>query len=383
MASMTKLKVGILTFHRAYNYGALLQSFALQQVLLQMGTDVEFLNYRCPAIENFYVYGLFPHFSRNPRRWIFQLAEHRAKKLQQKKCEEFRNHYLRMSRDYDDNNRGDVIGQYDLLITGSDQIWNPSLTRGKSDWYAFLRQTDSQTIVSYAASVGSLYSFRYYFRFYEQNLAAYDRISVREENVKKYLETHLNRSVDLVVDPTLLVQKDIWFDLMSASSMENEPYLLYYDVETNDEARKIACRLSREKNLKLVHFNRELIFRESSHYAQNQGPCEFLSLIAHAEAVVTSSFHATVFSVLFEKQFIVVPHSKTGDRVRELLKKTGLESRFVEKDNVRVSALCDTEIDYVKALKKLDNLRDASMAYLEECVQLAEEKAYPQNRKNR
>lgn len=107
---------------------------------------------------------------------------------------------------------------------------------------------------------------------------------------------------------------------------------------------------------------------------QAVGPEEFLELIYNAEIIITSSFHATVFSILFEKQFLTVPHPKTGDRVKELLSKLGLSDRILERYSDKASVLCDLPIDYTFVKVELSVLRDNSINYIKNCVQLVNSK---------
>ncbi len=376
------MRIGILTFHRADNYGALLQAYALYTVLSKKEPKTELIDYRCKAIENFYQYGLFPHLSKNPKYWPALFKELHAKKLQKKRCIQFREAYLPLSSSYyNDSDRAEVEERYDLIVTGSDQVWNPGITAGKNDWYAFHRQSKHATIVSYAASVGGLHSFQFYFRFYQSDLNSYDLISVREKNASEYLSRELKKPTFCALDPTLLMEKAEWEKMIRKQKVEKEPYLLYYDVTTNKVARKIAERIAQEKNLKLIHFNRSIRNSNTSHYVQMAGPLEFLTLLHQAAVVVTSSFHGTVFSIQFEKRFIAIPHPNTADRVIELLSVLELKDRICENDRPDVLDIIDREIDYSHVKQKLSALRIQSLNYLDQCIGLAEEKCSKQEGK--
>ena len=366
---------GILTFHRADNYGALFQAYSLYKVLSAMGLETELIDYRCAAIEDQYRYGVFPRLSKNPIYWPDLVKTFRAKKKQQKKCRKFRTKYICYGEAvYDDTDRSAVEEKYDLIVTGSDQIWNPSLTHGKDDWYAFKRHNRNHIVVSYAASVGGLHNFKYYYKFYEDDLLQYDMISVREQNVCEYLRKNLNRSVFLTLDPTLLLSQEQWMKLRRKTYFEKLPYILYYDVALNGESCKIAERLAQEKNYRLLHFNQWLRNSKNRKYVQEAGPEEFLSLISNAELIVTSSFHATVLAIQFEKRFLTVPHPTTGDRVKELLSALGLNSRIVEKSSIDVCSICDREIDYSQVKRQLKRYRRSSFSFLKQSIELAKTK---------
>ena len=369
------MRVGILTFHRADNYGALFQAYSLYKVLSAMGAETELIDYRSTAIEEEYRYGMFPRLSKNPIYWPNLVRAFRARKKQQKKCHTFRTKYFRYGESvYDDTDRLSAEKKYDLVVTGSDQIWNPRLTNGKDNWYAFRRHTSNYIVVSYAASVGGLHNFKYYYKLYEEDLLKYDMISVREQNACDYLKKRLNRPVFRALDPTLLLSKEQWMKLQRKTQYEKSPYILYYDVSFNKEACILAENFTREKNYRLLHFNQMLKNSKNYRYVQEVGPEEFLSLISNAEYIITSSFHATVLSILFEKRFFTVPHPITGDRVRELLSALGLNSRIIEKSNIDVSNICDFEIDYAQVKRQLERSKRSSVAFLKQSIELAKAK---------
>ncbi len=368
------MKAGILTFHRAGNFGALLQAYALCRTLQEKGIETEVIDYRCPAIESAYAYGLLPARLRpNPLKWKAQFRNLKRKKREKENCARFREQHLPLSRPYvSDTERAGLEDTYALILTGSDQVWNPAYTGGKNDWYAFRRSGNGAVVASYAASAGGLHGFRHYFRFYREDLAAYDLLSVREGNTRAFLEKNLARPVEQVLDPVLLLSADQWEALAEPSPLEGSPYLLYFDVSANEEACRIAQRIAGEKRLRLVHFNGGLPNSEHSPFASDTGPCQFLSLVRRAEAVVTSSFHAAAFSVLFEKPFLAVPHPRTGDRVRELLSGLGLSDRIAETDGSGIPAQLDRPAGFGAARAVLDQMRAGSAAYLERCIRLAE-----------
>lgn len=366
------MKIGILTFHRADNYGALLQVYALQQKLVLMGNEVQVVDYRCKPIEDDYVYHIFPRLRKNIIRWILELLRNvyivRKKKEKASKCRDFRDKYLNLSKSViDEIDRENIRKEFDLIVTGSDQIWNAKLTFGKDDWYCFSQENTNKLLVSYAASVGNVNLFDSYFTDYIKDLQKYTYISVREDDAKKYIENKINRQVYKVCDPTLLIKKEMWFTLIDSLNKRNEKkYLLYYDVELNEEAKRIALALSRRYNLKLVHFNNSIRMIFEGKYMQNAGPVDFLWLIKNAEIIVTSSFHATLFSVMFNKTLISVPHPFTGSRVRSLLSDFKLNGNICENyEDLK-------EIDFYKiekdSLKNYQNIIEESEGFLKMCL---------------
>lgn len=375
------MKIGLLTFHRADNYGALLQVYALQEALKKCGHEVEIIDYRCDAIENDYVNKILPPLRKNIIAWFMSLM-HRLyvmpkKNKKKSKCIKFREDFLKLSCSVKSNeDRKKIQETFDVIITGSDQIWSSKLTAGKDDWYCFKQESNiGADIVAYGASVGNLSKFVENFELFKSDLAKYKMISVREDETRDFLKSKLSISVEKVVDPTLLIEKKSWDKLISKNTMKiNGDYILYYDVERNFVAKEIALKISKTNKIKLVHFDPSFKLINKGFFAQEVGPCEFLSLIRNAKYVVTSSFHATVFAVLFEKQFITVPHPQTGARVKTLLNDFSLENRICETTEDYSQERIDAKINYESAFSKLDVLKNASIDYLLQCMKKVTDK---------
>lgn len=365
------MKVGILTFHRADNYGALLQTYALQTKLIDMKQDVQIIDYRCNAIEDRYDYKLIPEYRNNLKSWLYVFVKGiystPKKKVKARRCSEFRKNWLYLTKSfYGQADRRLVQEEYDLIITGSDQIWNPDITLGKDDWYCFKKETDNKCrLASYGASIGNIKTFRGIFDEYKDDLEQYTYLSVREKETRGYLESQLNKPVFSVLDPTLIVPVDTWKQLMDKSEIcIKGKYVLYYDVEQNPVSKIIAQTIAKKENLKLIHFSDSIDMIGKGHYAQDAGPIEFLWLIRNAQVVVTSSFHATVFSILFKKQFITIPHFVTGIRVANLLKELKLEDRTCKSMDDYSDDMVRVAIDYTQAYQLLGELQKEANDYL-------------------
>lgn len=360
------MKVGILTFHRADNYGAMLQAYALMTELNDLGCNAEIIDYRCDAIENqYYPYKMLPSKRRNFIKWGWHLCKNfwviPKKNKNGIKCKEFRDKYFKMSRSVKTaSDRAAIENEYDLIITGSDQIWSYAITRCADDWYCFKRSGGKAYIASYAASVGSVAQFNTHFFEYEDRLKAYDAISVREEDAKEYLEKKLNRPIQKVLDPTLIVDPDIWNKV--AVSPRNDHYVFYYDVERNEVANQIANETANKEGIPLVHYDQKKF--TDKNLALDAGPDEFIGLIRNADYVVTSSFHGTVFSTLYKKKFVSVLHPTTGARVKTLLTDLNLADRIC----TSVDGFHGFSDDFHDSDERLEKLRKESINYLKEVI---------------
>lgn len=328
-------RVGILTFHTALNYGAVLQTYALQNFLKENGIENDIIDYQCPYIEKCYrpffvsdgqiinsiVRGiLFGHIIRKKRR----------------NFNNFVNSRLSLSKKvYNTSDMNNIKGDYTYFITGSDQVWSP-VSAGFDEMY-FLPFADKNQKYSYAASIGTSELSNEQKLLFEQRLKDYELISVREENAKSLLtEMNLTKEIEVNVDPTLLLRKESWEALISKNEF-TEPYLLIFNVEKPINDVEFAKKIAKNNNLKVVYINERTIKKDSDIiYKEAVSPEEFLSLFAHAEMVVTNSFHGTVFSIIFQKQFFVELDNKKlrNMRVESLLEQLGVKDREISENYI-------------------------------------------------
>lgn len=225
----------------------------------------------------------------------------------------------------------------------------------------------------HAASVGSLSCFKERFSDFLPILNEYDAISVRENDVQVFLEEKLNRKIHTVIDPTLLVDKQLWLKLVSDVRRRRDRYMVYYDVDQNKLSRQVAGDIARQSKCEVLQFNQIRSPRADTTCLGHAGPIEFLNSIYGAECIVTSSFHATVFSILFHKNFIVALHPMTGERIRSLLSMLGLEERIVYEHNQNVMEIMNQSIDYVSVDLKLLGLRATSVDSLRDMLKPGKE----------
>ncbi|MDP4152471.1 MAG: polysaccharide pyruvyl transferase family protein [Bacillota bacterium] len=365
------MRVGILTFHMAHNYGAMLQAYALCRTVRSLGVKCEVIDYRLPEIyeyyrkenledaiiKNGYLIGLLKFikwhitgYYRRDKRW---LLFHRFMTNDigiSGKCLSKKEDLLKLD--------------YDAYICGSDQIWNKDLTGGiKGEYYCDFAK-ESALKISYAASRGVNFLTDDEKNEILKLLSNFDFISVREAEFQKYLSENTDLDVRLVLDPSLLITCEDWKQIAKPSKLND--YVLIYKVEKNDLIYELARRIAKEKRLEIV----EITYQNDTSLIdviqlENVGPKEFVGLIESAEFVITNSFHGTGFSILFNKDFYCIPHSKFRSRTDSLLSELGLGSRCItdaEKYNV------NEHIDYTVAYKKLNDLRKISIKFLKNAL---------------
>ena len=218
--------------------------------------------------------------------------------------------------------------------------------------------------ISYAASVGSIDIINENFDEFKNKLAILDYISLREKDacdlISKFVSNE--KSVKKVLDPTLLLSKKNWDDFINENNaildFTSDKYIVAYDVAPDIEFVKIANYVSKSTGFKIIYFDK-----------YNSGPVEFVNYIKNAEYVITTSFHATVFSIIFNKKFFVVPHKKTGSRVISLLDSLKIEKRnFKTLDEFKLINY-DEEIAWKKVEENLLIERKKSSNWLNDALE--------------
>ena len=259
------------------------------------------------------------------------------------------------------------------MITGSDQVWNYQITNGLSDVYTLNFGNNNIKRISYAASIGVKEIPENLKESYKSKISKIDKISVREESAKSALSSLMgNRDINVVLDPTLLLRKEAWNDLIANNhkTMPEEKYIFAYVVEKNNEYYNIVNYLSKLTGLKVVHFDKIGIrYKNVLENRYTGGPDDFISLIKNAEYVIATSFHATVFSIIFNKKFWVVPHKTTGSRVTDLLKKLDISNRAVNSLEEFEKLNFDEDIDYENVNKILEKEREKSINWLIDAIE--------------
>ena len=266
-----------------------------------------------------------------------------------------------------------ILNDFDYIVCGSDQIWNISEKVDDKSICYFLNCNGNFKKISYAASFGdNIIEVEKQKEKFIPLLKDFSNISVRENDAKEFLKLNGIDS-ELTIDPTLLLDKMEWNNI--AKDLEiNEPYILYYSVNSRQYSIDITKKISKKMNgIKVIN----LVLHPKSglsgfEYKIDCNPEEFLALVKNAKMICTNSFHGTVFSIIFEKPFIAMFDMHDGQMIKEerkytLLKELGLESRiYTVKSKIDVEKILDT--DYKESKKKLDDLKRKSLEYIKESL---------------
>lgn len=359
-----KMKVGILTFHRALNYGAVLQCYALQKVLESRGCDAEIIDYRQAWIEEFYKFfspGIF--MSQKTLSEKSGYIRNRLKKFlfaprKRRHFKDFRDAYLKMSAACGSK---DIPQDYGLYIIGSDQLWSLHCLGGQADdvFRAMFARPQGSHVAAYAVSADmkSLQAQRGEIASWAGN---FDLLSMRERETASAFTSICSRECEACLDPTLLTDRDMWENVID-DKWKKRRYVLMYEVRWKKDTKGLMRR--RAEELAGSIGGCEVIDLSRVNYSVR----DFVSLFKYAQCVVTSSFHGTVFSILFGTAFWALPLWDNYDlRYRELLGSLGLEDRFLEDGRIPEPR----EIDWESVKHKLSELRASSLKYLDKCLSL-------------
>lgn len=368
-------KTGILTFHAAYNFGSNLQAYALLQTLKKMEYDCEIINYR-PKTQKA-MYGLINTKVINIgtiAKDINNIIHVKDVLNRNKKFEKFLNNYLgiNVKKYLNDKQVKEEVNKYDNVICGSDQIWNLSKkTYDKSKVY-YLDFPTHVNKVSYAPSFGNDTS---YLSSNIENISnmikKFDHVSLREIDAIKILRKY-GIEATLTLDPTLLLSKEDWEELIGEPIIK-KPYILYYSLNYNNYSVQCTKKIEENLNLEVISpFLHPKGINSKFKIKGDSGPLEFLNLIKYAECICTNSFHGTVFSILLEKPFYAIFDEEKETIIRENRKASLLEQLGLEKNMVSISNMQDFEkikfTDYKQVKSKLNKLKETSISFLKESL---------------
>lgn len=366
-------KIGIVTLNGYYNYGNRLQNYALQEILKKEGFRVETVwidNIRL-INQNKSVVGKIIQTIKRPiviiKKVNYELFLKKDFLIRKNRFKEFSNKHI-LETDYTITERNlpmDKLNEFDYFVTGSDQVWNPHFTKG-SPLY-FLTFAPKEKRIAYAPSFAITEIPERYESDFEKWLTEMDTLSVREEAGSKIIKELTGRKSEVVADPTLLLTKEDWLEI--AKPPKNKPeesYLLtYYLGDIPTETKELISYCENELDLKVVNLANN---KDKEYYLTD--PAEFLDLINSAKLFITDSFHAAVFSILFETPFIVTDRAGSlpsmNSRITTLLSTFNLEHRHINQINKETIL----DVDFSHVPEKLDKERQKAALYLTKALDI-------------
>lgn len=369
------MKIGIITWFTGSNYGTNLQAIALQYYLRKKGHDVSIVNYVVPqSVENCEEGSFLKRMVSFSKDCIVNLIMKRYENAIHERDIKFRNairnNCILTDKIVEESDLINVLNKFDILIFGSDQIWNPN-------WYNRFYFADYDGIsarrISYAPSIGVNSIPQKVSVDIERSVKKIDFLSVRENKAADLLSTFLKKKPEVVVDPTLLLSADDWTKIFPQRKIEDNDYVLAFFLGKEKDHFSAAKRFAKKHKCKYVLIPYKYIsyFQNASIYA-DAGLDEFVNLVRGAKYILTDSFHMTVFSIMHEKQFytfqrfIEDEHTSQNGRIINLLELTDLMCRYVPYGTSDIKDVDD--IEYEKHLEKLNNKIKKSKIFLRNSI---------------
>lgn len=383
-------KIGVISLYNgSYNYGGVLQAYALCKLIDEIGYDATQICYsRTKKLTN--------KIQQIRAKKIKFLIKRALEKIETKVCDKFldqqlfqkrrnafeffkENNIKATKRVYNIQTINELVNEYDAFVCGSDQVWNPNLI---DEGYLLQFVPNNKVKFSYAASVAAPIRKEMY-PIYHDALQRLDGISVRENNIQNELRKISGKPVEWVLDPTLLIKQEAWEEVMSSVEMD-APYILCYFLGADKKMRYLAKAYAEKMKYKIVTLpylgNVHKIYDKKFGNIQKYevGPDTFLGLIKNAECIFTDSFHAVSFAHIFHKPFFAAKrtgYEKGENRIVSLLELSGLEERYLELNDKDLldRILKMPSPDYIKVEKNLQDKKRSSLKYLYSCLERIKE----------
>lgn len=381
----TDKKVGIITlYHNNYNFGGLLQAYALPKVLKDnfniKSEQIDYIPYYqdnkiTNEIRSYNLYALIYKIG------IIVFDKFTRKKLNKRKIifDAFINEIPHSDSVYEYSNISKSVNDYDLFICGGDQIWNNQNEIYNIKTYTLQFVPSNIKKIAYAPSMAILETTSNFKKIMKKGLEQLDAISIREKKSLSILKEMTDKNINVVVDPVLLINRCEW-EKELRTPKKKEKYVLVYLLGDSIEYRKSVKKYAHCLSLPTLTFphiflnvvrKSDLFFGDIHDYTS--GPREFIGLIKNAELVITDSFHACVFSMIFKTPFYVFERNKAGEkgnmnsRIYDFLEEYHLEKQLVTTDQL------DTineipQVDFTYAHEHWDKRRKESLEYLEKAL---------------
>ena len=369
-------KIGVITYHSAYNFGSVLQAYATQESIEKIGYSVEIVNYRMKSQIKYYS---MIHLNNGLKAFLKDLLHlpQIGKYITRKNRFEQFIEELNLTKEFNEPEEVDEAdGMFDIFVSGSDQIWNKhSNELEESEWkymYPYLLCFTNKKTVSYASSIVNMKDEE--LTYIVDKVKKFDKISFREKASCDRFKSLFGIESNEVLDPTLLLNSEEWSSKIGTipEKMINKKYILYYALEGVKKTRKIMPKLqkmAKRKGCVLVVITPLSCFTYSKGVinAIDAGPKEFLGWIKGAELVITNSYHGTLFSVNLGTNFYTLQEKESTDnRIKGILLKLELEKRIIsDVDSILYEK---EEINFQDVWKKLDIYRKESIEFLKKAL---------------
>lgn len=364
------MKIGVLTYHRSHNYGAVLQAYALKTFLLNQGNQVEFIEYWPDYRKGMYDLVDFSFlkediaFIRKIKRLLLIILVFPEKLIRYNRFQKFIKYKLQSNNKVKFKTGDEIPGNYDFIIYGSDQIWryNDFKTFKGFDsvyWGEYPKNTKK---IAYAASMGVMEINEQQKEFIKDHIKNFDLISTREQQLADIIQPFTKKKVEYTLDPVFLLNSNDWLMLSTNNYNPKGKYLLFYNLNYSKDAVSIVKNIAKNLNYRIIEIRGGVKpFNNPFRCKQTVGPESFISLFSNASFVVATSFHGVAFSIIFKKQFFALGMKNNAIRVTSLLEKLNIPERYL-KSPVDINSI--KEIDYKNVSLLLEREKKKSINFI-------------------
>ena len=367
-----KPKIGLLTFHNAVNYGALLQCYALQTYLEEnLEANVEIINFTPYVFRKMFFDKAkplsapgFKNKFKSVLRYFLKYREVKKESLKRTRLLDFAKNYFHLTGVIDNVLKIDG-NDYDLVVVGSDQVWNLKLLNGEK---SFFLENNSVKKVSYAASFKIDDIDEICLNTFLKCLPRFYAVSVREDDSSAFL-TKIGISNVSLLDPTLLLDESQWLKMISKRKIQSR-YILIYHVNPPKKMIECAFEYADKHGLKVVSLNHLRLSKKRYIDLSDSSVEDFLSLIYYSDCVFTTSFHGMAFSIIFEKEFYFeTPNGSANNNQRlvNLSNKLGIADRQIE------HCFEEKKIDWARVSSNLISQKNKAFSFLRKCLSIKHE----------
>lgn len=356
------MKLGIITYHRAHNYGAILQAIALRMILKKLGHEVYYIDYWPDYHKEAYSFFSFRKLVSGKLQYLksrLVLAKEIKNRIRQFDID-ISKYILPFCMPYVSS----IV--YDYVIYGSDQIWRTQSIGHVNPVYFGQNRITAKKHITYAASMGVLVSSKDEITNIKIWLEKFYAISVRENDLKNYLLS-LGYNSTLVLDPTLLLTSSEWDRIMNldfCSKSDEDEYVLYYNLNEDVFDYDAVKKFARIKKLRLIELKGHAT-KDTDEIISQCGPRQFVSLIRGAKYILTTSYHGLAFSIIYHKDFYV-SFNKNINRALTLLENLNLKDRLIAPKETIIPSLAP--IEYTTVDSKIGEMRLQSLGFLQTAI---------------
>lgn len=359
-----KNNVAIITWHYYHNFGSALQAYALQASIKKLEKNVKILNYRD------LIFGKYSQSKLKLQSVLHLLFSKKTERLSYAFPFFQEKYFYQTTLVTDRQKLGDIGRKFDTVVCGSDQIWAPNAL---NTVYLLDFLPERTEKVSYAASIGLNEIPIDKQQVYRDALKSFKAVSIREQKGAELLKDVCDIDAQVVLDPTLLLNKEEWTQLeQPVQKLIDSRFLFCYLLKADHNYKNRILEYAKEKNQEVLGFSANESDNSWMRILKNIGPCEFLWLIHHADTVITDSYHGTIFSLLYHKRFITIERFNSDDgicqnsRIDQLRSNFGLEKEIVPQN--LPEKLSVSETDYSLFEERLGKLRVSSIGFLKDAL---------------